>query len=72
VVNPALLEAFIWKRSVYNPCASAPKLHQLYSFVCGRQALDTDRNLHFGALALQADLLDPERFAGACAPWGTR
>src|SRR5436309_1172242 len=28
-----------------------------------------DRNLLFGVLALQADLLDAARFAEACAPW---
>ena len=28
--------------------------------------MDSDRNLLFGVLALQADLLDPVRFAEAC------
>jgi serine/threonine-protein kinase len=31
--------------------------------------VDTDRNLLFGVLALQADLLDADRFARACADW---
>jgi hypothetical protein len=31
--------------------------------------MDTDRNLLFGVLALQADLLDPTRFAEACTAW---
>jgi tetratricopeptide (TPR) repeat protein len=31
--------------------------------------VDTDRNLLFGVLALQADLLDPEKFARACSDW---
>jgi serine/threonine-protein kinase len=34
--------------------------------------MDTDRNLLFGVLALQADLLDPPRFAEACSAWATR
>src|SRR5436309_1085741 len=33
---------------------------------------DTDRNLLFGVLALQADLLDAPRFAEACAAWAAR
>jgi serine/threonine-protein kinase len=31
--------------------------------------MDTDRNLLFGVLALQADLINPERFAQACTLW---
>jgi serine/threonine-protein kinase len=31
--------------------------------------MDTDRNLLFGVLALQADLLDPARFVEACVAW---
>src|SRR6516165_2804071 len=31
-----------------------------------------DRNLLFGVLALQADLLDPERFARACTLWSAQ
>jgi tetratricopeptide (TPR) repeat protein/tRNA A-37 threonylcarbamoyl transferase component Bud32 len=31
--------------------------------------MDTDRNLLFGVLALQADLLDATRFAEACTSW---
>jgi serine/threonine-protein kinase len=31
--------------------------------------LDTDRNLLFGVLALQADLIDPDQFARACSDW---
>jgi serine/threonine-protein kinase len=34
--------------------------------------MDTDRNLLFGVLALQLDLLDRDRFAEACAAWATR
>ncbi len=34
--------------------------------------MDTDRNLLFGVLALQADLLDNERFAEACSAWAAR
>jgi hypothetical protein len=34
--------------------------------------MDTDRNLLFGVLALQADLLDPPRFAEVCAAWAAR
>ncbi len=34
--------------------------------------MDTDRNLLFGVLALQADLLDPNRFAEACSAWAAR
>ena len=33
--------------------------------------MDTDRNLLFGVLALQADLITNEQFAKACALWGT-
>jgi tetratricopeptide (TPR) repeat protein len=33
---------------------------------------DTDRNLLFGVLALQADLLDASRFAEACSAWAAR
>ncbi len=35
-------------------------------------APDADRNLLFGVLALQADLLDPARFAEACSAWAAR
>jgi serine/threonine-protein kinase len=35
-------------------------------------AFDTDHNLLFGVLALQADLLDASRFAEACAAWAAR
>ena len=31
--------------------------------------MDTDRNLLFGVLALQADLIDADRFTKACALW---
>ena len=34
--------------------------------------MDTDRNLLFGVLALQADLIDSSRFAEACAAWSGR
>ena len=30
---------------------------------------DTDRNLLFGVLALQADLIDAAQFAEACSAW---
>ncbi|HEY2838004.1 MAG TPA: serine/threonine-protein kinase [Pirellulales bacterium] len=32
----------------------------------------TDRNLLFGVLVLQADLIDPARFAEACSAWAAR
>ncbi|HVS39886.1 MAG TPA: serine/threonine-protein kinase [Gemmataceae bacterium] len=34
--------------------------------------MDTDRNLLFGVLALQADLIDAPRFAEACTAWSAR
>ena len=34
--------------------------------------MDTDRNLLFGVLALQADLITAAQFAEACAAWATR
>jgi serine/threonine-protein kinase len=34
--------------------------------------VDTDRNLLFGVLALQADLLTPVQFAEACSAWAGR
>jgi serine/threonine-protein kinase len=34
--------------------------------------VDTDRNLLFGVLALQAALIDNDQFAQACAAWATR
>jgi tetratricopeptide (TPR) repeat protein len=34
--------------------------------------MDTDRNLLFGVLALQADLIDRERFVQACTLWAAR
>ena len=33
---------------------------------------DTDRNLLFGVLAMQQDLIDPRQFADACALWAVR
>src|SRR5262245_62017285 len=33
---------------------------------------DIDRNLLFGVVALQDDLIDGERFADACAGWARR
>jgi hypothetical protein len=34
--------------------------------------MDTDRNLLFGVLALQADLLDPEHYVRACTLWSAQ
>src|SRR5262249_35169346 len=34
--------------------------------------MDTDRNLLFGVLALQADLIDARQFVEACLLWTTR
>jgi serine/threonine-protein kinase len=34
--------------------------------------VDTDRNLLFGVLALQLDLIDRDGFVNACAAWATR
>ncbi len=34
--------------------------------------MDTDRNLLFGVLALQADVISPERFVEACTLWASR
>src|SRR5207249_3216411 len=34
--------------------------------------MDTDRNLLFGVLALQADLIDPQQFIEACLLWTSR
>lgn len=34
--------------------------------------MDADRNLLFGVLALQADLIDPHQFVEACTLWATR
>ncbi len=34
--------------------------------------MDTDRNLLFGVLALQLDLIEPAQFAEACSAWAAR
>jgi tetratricopeptide (TPR) repeat protein/tRNA A-37 threonylcarbamoyl transferase component Bud32 len=34
--------------------------------------MDTDRNLLFGVLALQADIIDADRFAEACSAWAAK
>src|SRR5262245_32616887 len=34
--------------------------------------MDTDRNLLFGVLAIQADLITPDQFVQACTLWTTR
>ena len=34
--------------------------------------MDTDRNLLFGVLALQADLITPPQFIEACTLWASR
>src|SRR5262249_24608710 len=34
--------------------------------------MDTDRNLLFGVLALQGDLIDSNQFAEACTAWSVR
>jgi PAS domain S-box-containing protein len=34
--------------------------------------MDTDRNLLFGVLAMQADLIDPQQFIEACLLWTSR
>jgi hypothetical protein len=34
--------------------------------------MDTDRNLLFGVLALQADLIDNDHFAEVCSAWASR
>jgi hypothetical protein len=36
------------------------------------QPADTDRNLLFGVLALQADLIDNNQFAEVCGAWAAR
>jgi uncharacterized protein (TIGR03067 family) len=41
-------------------------------FTCRGSHVDTDRNLLFAVLALQADLLDRERFVQACTLWAAR
>ena len=33
---------------------------------------DTDRNLLFGVLAMQLDLIDARQFADACSAWSLR
>src|SRR5579883_1361031 len=38
----------------------------------GELCMDTDRNLLFGVLALQADLIDSAKFAEACTAWSAR
>jgi serine/threonine protein kinase/predicted negative regulator of RcsB-dependent stress response len=35
-------------------------------------AVDTDRNLHFGVLVLQLELIDRDTFVGACLNWAKR
>src|SRR4051794_15743887 len=37
-----------------------------------RLLMETDRNLLFGVLALQADLIDMRQFAEACTGWSAR
>src|SRR5262245_56634182 len=37
-----------------------------------RHDMDTDRNLLFGVLVLQADLIDTNQFVEACALWAAR
>src|SRR5215831_3843391 len=37
-----------------------------------RASGETDRNLLFGVLALQVDLIDHTQFADACAAWAAR
>src|SRR5262245_18061592 len=37
-----------------------------------RGSADTDRNLLFAVLALQADLIDRDRFVQACTLWASR
>src|SRR6516165_5973100 len=34
--------------------------------------MDTDRNLLFGVLALQTDIIDADRFAEACSAWAAK
>jgi hypothetical protein len=34
--------------------------------------MDNDRNLLFGVLALQGDLIDSSQFAEACTAWAVR
>src|SRR6516162_6548264 len=41
-------------------------------FNSSQQSMDTDRNLLFGVLALQAGLIDQDQFVEACALWATR
>src|SRR5437868_5923815 len=36
------------------------------------EPMDTDRNLLFGVLALQVDLIDPARFAEVCSAWAAK
>ena len=38
----------------------------------GGVGADTDRNLLFAVLALQADLIDTQRFVQACTLWASR
>lgn len=40
--------------------------------IASSPGMDTDRNLLFGVLALQLDLIDASQFAEACAAWASR
>src|SRR5262249_49743445 len=50
----------VWQRPLSPACGSEAPL------------MDTDRNLLFAVLALQADMIDRERFVQACTIWAAR
>jgi|GEM_PF-1553500 len=55
--------------SVACPLGGAPARLFINSV---QPAMNLDRNLLFGALAMQAGLISPDQFAQACAIWSTR
>src|SRR5438552_10389371 len=70
-----------WERSTasrsrhsasWKPALTTPQRTLPFCRVLSMSADQTDCNLLFGVLALQADLLDATRFAEACSAWATR
>jgi PAS domain S-box-containing protein len=57
----------------YCPESTVPvPIRKFFTQTQSELAVDTDRNLLFGVLALQADLLDADQFIKACTLWTTR
>lgn len=64
--DPVLLDGL--RTMEYHDCVT----HLISSPLLAERAMESDRNLLFGVLALQAELIDSGQFIEACTAWAAR